>query len=50
MRDIEILQKVKDWLDANVEEQSLPLAVRQDVGFIHRVTSKRTHGKRKHDL
>ena len=30
MRDIEILQKVKDWLDANVEEQSLPLAVRQD--------------------
>tara|TARA_R100000742_G_C4276040_1_gene96862 strand:- start:1217 stop:1354 length:138 start_codon:yes stop_codon:yes gene_type:complete len=25
-----ILNKIKEWLDDNVEEQSLPLAVRQD--------------------
>jgi len=26
----EILERVKSWLDADVEEQSLPLAVRQN--------------------
>jgi len=25
-----ILSQIKEWLEANVEEQSLPLAVRQD--------------------
>jgi hypothetical protein len=25
-----ILSQIKEWLDDNVEEQSLPLAVRQD--------------------
>ena len=26
----EILERVKSWLDADIEEQSLPLAVRQN--------------------
>tara|TARA_R100000231_G_scaffold63804_1_gene51721 strand:+ start:216 stop:362 length:147 start_codon:yes stop_codon:yes gene_type:complete len=30
MKDKKIINKIKEWLDDNVEEQSLPLAVRQD--------------------
>ena len=29
-KDKKIINKIKEWLDDNVEEQSLPLAVRQD--------------------
>ena len=30
MTNEEVLERIKAWLEANVEEQSLPLAVRQD--------------------
>ena len=30
MTNEEVLERIKSWLKANVEEQSLPLAVRQD--------------------
>tara|TARA_R100000388_G_scaffold60112_1_gene44142 strand:+ start:794 stop:928 length:135 start_codon:yes stop_codon:yes gene_type:complete len=26
----EVLERIKSWLDADIEEQSLPLAVRQN--------------------
>ena len=30
MTNEEVLERIKAWLEANVEEQSLPLALRQD--------------------
>ena len=30
MTNEEVIERIKSWLDANVEEQSLPLEVRQD--------------------
>ena len=30
MTNEEVLERIKSWLEANVEERSLPLAVRQD--------------------
>ena len=30
MTNEELLERIKSWLEANVEEQSLPLALRQD--------------------